>query len=642
MLNLKNKRIFISGGSGIIGIELINILHNKGAEIFVGDLKKKPKQFDKKVKYFHGDLNNITKNDLTDFNPDYFIHLAATFERTEESLDFFIQNKINNNNLSSHLINILKDFKNLKTIIFASSYLVYDSNKYEFLNPQYKAIKINERFQLRSRNLIGASKLYHESELEFFRKFYYKKNFVIFRIFRGYGLGSQDVISRWVRNLLRNEKEPIKLYKPEGMFDYVFSRDVARAIVCSLENSQKSNTYNIGFGKARKVIEIIKILKKYFPQLRFKLIKSNIPYEASEADTSLANKKILWQPIYNLEKGIKEIIKYESNIIKKEKRKKYGNFLITSCSNKLALIKNFKNALDRISPEIQFYLCDNDANSIAKYFYKKNFFTIKKIHHIKKNQLIKILKSKNIKYIFPTGHYELLYWANLKIFLEKKGIKVLVLNSRIIKKCLDKLEFSRFGIKNKLNIVPSYSKIEECKDSKIVIKERYGFGSKNTFLNISRSDYLKSAKYLKDPIIQPYIKGKEFSSDIWISKDRKTIAISLRYRIKISSGESSITSTFNNNKINNILKKIVKKFQLTGIINIQGIIKNKNIFIIDCNPRFGGASSLAIKKGFDIFYWQINELLNNKNIIDKNIFNQNSKITQVRYPSDLYINDINF
>jgi carbamoyl-phosphate synthase large subunit len=49
MLNLKNKRIFISGGSGIIGIELVNILQNKGAEIFVGDLKKKPKQFNKKV-----------------------------------------------------------------------------------------------------------------------------------------------------------------------------------------------------------------------------------------------------------------------------------------------------------------------------------------------------------------------------------------------------------------------------------------------------------------------------------------------------------------------------------------------------------------------------------------------------------------
>ena len=112
MLDLKNKRIFISGGSGVIGIELVNILYKKRAKIFVGDLKKKPKQFSKKIKYFHGDLNNITKNDLIDFNPDYFIHLAAAFERTKESLDFFTQNKINNNNLSTHLVNVLKDFQN--------------------------------------------------------------------------------------------------------------------------------------------------------------------------------------------------------------------------------------------------------------------------------------------------------------------------------------------------------------------------------------------------------------------------------------------------------------------------------------------------------------------------------------------------
>ena len=58
-MNLKNKRIFISGGAGVIGCELVNILNNYGAKLLVGDIKRRPISFPSNVQYRRGDLNYI-------------------------------------------------------------------------------------------------------------------------------------------------------------------------------------------------------------------------------------------------------------------------------------------------------------------------------------------------------------------------------------------------------------------------------------------------------------------------------------------------------------------------------------------------------------------------------------------------------
>ena len=44
-MKLSKHRIFISGGAGVIGKELVKILYHEGAKLFIGDLQQKPKSF---------------------------------------------------------------------------------------------------------------------------------------------------------------------------------------------------------------------------------------------------------------------------------------------------------------------------------------------------------------------------------------------------------------------------------------------------------------------------------------------------------------------------------------------------------------------------------------------------------------------
>ena len=96
---MKGARIFISGGAGVIGRELVLKLNALEAIIMVGDLKPRPLDFPGEINYWHGDLNDITFLEINDFKPQIFIHLAATFERTQESKDFWGENFRHNQGL---------------------------------------------------------------------------------------------------------------------------------------------------------------------------------------------------------------------------------------------------------------------------------------------------------------------------------------------------------------------------------------------------------------------------------------------------------------------------------------------------------------------------------------------------------------
>ena len=98
-----------------------------------------------------------------------FIWQQLTKEHKKQK-NFFENNFHNNIKLSNYLITIVSKVKSIKKIIFASSYLVYSSDLY--LNKKSKKpYKLHETSSLNPRNLIGAAKLYHESELKFLSNF---------------------------------------------------------------------------------------------------------------------------------------------------------------------------------------------------------------------------------------------------------------------------------------------------------------------------------------------------------------------------------------------------------------------------------------------------------------------------------------
>lgn len=300
-------KVLVTGGAGVIGRPLVGKLMQMGVNLTVVDTKPRPKEWPKEVHYWQEDVNQIDKGKLLKLNPDYCFHLAASFERSEESSAFFQKNFYNNVLLSHALLFALKQCKNLKRVIFASSYLVYDPQSYLFKTPPKRRTNLIETSSLNPRNLCGSAKLLHEKELDSVSR---EAQFtsVSARIFRVYGKGSNDVISRWVRDLIKGKS--ITVFAKEGVFDYIYADEVAEGLV-KLAGSDVTGPVNLGTGKARRIAEVLNVLKMHFPDMEVEESKGDSLFEASQASMEAFVKATSWRPTATLEKTIPKIVAYE-------------------------------------------------------------------------------------------------------------------------------------------------------------------------------------------------------------------------------------------------------------------------------------------------------------------------------------------
>lgn len=307
----RDSGVLVTGGAGVIGRELIQSLLAGGARVMCADLKPPPDGMDPGVTYVEGDANELTADIVRDFDPAYCFHLAATFERTEETEGFWDENFRHNVQLSHHVATVTRSAPSLRRNVFASSYLVYDPALYLFDSPQSTATRLSESDRLRPRNLCGSAKLMHEQELEFLGLFDRAGlSSISARIFRVYGRGSKDVVSRWVRSLITDPDAPLAAFATDGMFDYVYAGDVAEGLL-RLGATKATGVVNLASGKARRVSELLELLAERFPGAKWSSDASDIPLEAHQADLGRLEGLTGWRPRTGLEEGLDILIEHE-------------------------------------------------------------------------------------------------------------------------------------------------------------------------------------------------------------------------------------------------------------------------------------------------------------------------------------------
>lgn len=631
---MPHKRIFISGGAGVIGKALVESLLKEGVELFVGDLKPCPIDWKGKLRYRMGDLNEITEGELQEFAPDLYIHLAATFERSEESPEFFHENYHHNVALSHHLIEKIRLCPSLKKIIFASSYLIYDPKLYCFSKPQSKAINLNEETTSSPRNLCGAAKFFHEEELQFLAKtFNQPVEIIAARIFRVYGKQSRDIISRWIEAAIQNQ--PLSVYCPESLFDYIFAEDVAEGLL-RLANTSYNGIVNLGSGKARAVNDVINLLKTHFPKLKTVTAPTpiNCLYEASQADMKRFQSITNWMPAHKLEDAIPKLIAAAKKPKGNSEQTSLG-VLISSVSKKAPLIHAVKEAAKKTGISTVFG-SDSNSECIGKYLVDQ-FWNCTKLEDLTQDELLEYCIKHNIKAIIPTRDEELPYYASHKPWLEKKGIHVLVSNAKTIDICLDKKLFADWLTAHHYPSIPTTTDISDLKTSSYVVKERYGAGSKSIALDCHSKQALEHAKKLQSPLFQPFIKGKEYSIDLYRTLKGQVHGCVVRERNLVVNGESQITTTVEKPAIQELCCKLANDLNLYGHAVIQILeTDNNKLHIIECNPRFGGASTASLAVGLDSFYWFLLES-QGESLEHYPFKRKKGNIKQIRYPTDQII-----
>jgi carbamoyl-phosphate synthase large subunit len=137
-----------------------------------------------------------------------------------------------------------------------------------------------------------------------------------------------------------------------------------------------------------------------------------------------------------------------------------------------------------------------------------------------------------------------------------------------------------------------------------VVKERFGSGSAGTRLGLNPDEAYRYAKNLSLPIYQPYIRGQEYSIDVYVPFTGKNCRAVTRSRDKVIGGESKISTIKDMPILANICCDAAQCLGLAGHAVFQAIIDENNIaHIIECNCRVGGASTLSMQAGLSSLQW---------------------------------------
>ncbi|WP_445397084.1 ATP-grasp domain-containing protein [Zobellella sp. An-6] len=312
--------------------------------------------------------------------------------------------------------------------------------------------------------------------------------------------------------------------------------------------------------------------------------------------------------------------------------------LISSASHKIPLLRAMETAARSIHPSAEVVAGDVSPNALSAYV-ANSFWHMPRTVDENLDLILAGCRKRGITSVLPTRDDELLFWSRHADTLRVAGIEVLSSRLESLELCIDKLEFSRFGVREQLPFIPTSLHINDINAEKYVIKERFGAGARSIGIGLSHDEAIIHANSLKQPVFQPYVKGVEISIDAWLDRQSKVKGLVLRRREVVISGESRVTTTFHDEKIEQAAARILERLDLYGPIVMQVIIDGDgNMHVIECNARFGGASTTSIAAGLDTLRWSLLEAIGED--IKQYPFNRlPGEVRQIRVPGDLYIYD---
>lgn len=256
----------------------------------------------------------------------------------------------------------------------------------------------------------------------------------------------------------------------------------------------------------------------------------------------------------------------------------------------------------------EFYLVGVDANPYAPGKVLVNeFYRIPYAHE--ENFVEELAKiAKECYCMFCTVDEELPIVArNMNSF----GCRVLVSPPESIERCLDKFALHSYlrskGLPSPKTMLLENQSFEElmAELGPFIIKPRRGRGSRDFFV-VKNEDYFRfivSAKnYLKkDFICQKELTGVEYSVDVLLDENGKTLIAVPRERIVTDSGVSIVGKTIINPKLQEIVSKVVEALELRYIVNVQlKEDENGEPYVTEVNPRPAGTLYLTTLAGVNM------------------------------------------
>jgi len=295
----------ITGGTGFIGSYIARDLVQKNEKVILYDLFPNInaiKDISTKVTVVHGDICDLADllRTIRRFNVDYIIHLAylippATEENPKRALEINCLGTIN--------VFEAARLEDIKRVVWASSTAVYG------LAEDYNYQTVNEDSPVKPTTVYGACKVLNEFVSEHYAS-KYGLDLIGLRPTIVYGFGRKRGMFNFANDVIEKAalRQKVKVPYGDQELDWVYVKDISRAFITACYvKKPRHRIFNIG-GYRCKVKEVAELVKKFVPDAEITVESGSLGW-VSKYDISRAKEELGYSPMYDLEAGIKDILK---------------------------------------------------------------------------------------------------------------------------------------------------------------------------------------------------------------------------------------------------------------------------------------------------------------------------------------------
>ncbi|MGE5597689.1 MAG: NAD-dependent epimerase/dehydratase family protein [Hyphomicrobiales bacterium] len=323
MNDLRNSRVLITGGAGLVGSHIADRLAAEDvAEVVVLDnfVRGRMENLDRaqrtlrRLTVIDGDITDPATVREAMAGIDYVFHQAAL--RITQCAEM---PRLAVDSLIGGSFNVLEAAveAGVRKVVAASSASVYGEPSY---------VPMDEGHPFNNRTLYGACKVADEQILRSFNDMY-GLPYVALRYFNIYGPRMDtwgvytEVMIRWLQRLQRNEP-PVIFGDGMQTMDFVYIEDVAEANVCAMVSDANDDVFNVATGTETSLRQLARMLcdaaGKPHMEPVFEPVRKVNPVTRRLAATEHARKGIGFVASTPLDEGLRRLVEWHASLPREE------------------------------------------------------------------------------------------------------------------------------------------------------------------------------------------------------------------------------------------------------------------------------------------------------------------------------------
>ena len=295
------KNVLVTGGTGLIGRQIVDILCRVEAKVKIVSLDKI--EINEQAEHIFGDLTNFEFCKEITRDMDFVFHVAGikgSIEVTKaKPASFFVPLLMFNTNLLEAC-----RINKVAKVVYTSSIGAYASAE---------IFKETENLDGPPMDMFpGWAKRMAELQVQAYKIQYGLDNFSIVRPCNVYGPGdnfdpNNAMVIPSLMHRIYHKEDPVVIWGDgSAIRDFAYSKDVAEGVILALYYGTKSSFVNLGSGKGYSIKELVERLNSFLDfNYKFDATKSS-GFPRRIMDISLAKKLINYNPTTSLLEGLKQ------------------------------------------------------------------------------------------------------------------------------------------------------------------------------------------------------------------------------------------------------------------------------------------------------------------------------------------------